>query len=353
MAKRHGQLFDKCFTMEALYNAYLKARSGKRSKLPVQDFELDLGANLQKLHDEIHSGTYHPKPYRRFMVWEPKPREISAPAFRDTVVQHAIYAVIYPIFDATFIHDSYGCRKGKGTHLASDRAQQYLRESRPDTVTLQMDIRRYYYSIVHSILEMLVRKKIKDERMVKIIMMFAVYGDIGVPIGSLLSQLDALIYLNPLDHFIKRELKAKKYVRYVDDFIIFDISRAEAKHMLARIEAFLAEHLQLELSRWTIAPTSKGVNFVGFRTWHTRRFVRKHSLFTFSRSLKRGDIPSLTSIMGNAINTSSFSHMARRYKTERPDLPFPNFRGADHGYLQIQANRNNWPERHHLAACGF
>ena len=321
MPKRHGNLFARCFTPDALMAAYIRARRGKRKTLSVLRFERDLGANLQALHDELHAGTYQPQPYRHFMVMEPKPRQISAPAFRDVVVQHAIYAVIYPIFDAGFIHDSYGCRVGKGTHRASDRAQQFLRQSAPGDVTLQLDIRKFYRSIVRAILRQLIERKIKDVRLVDLIMLFAVDdSDTGVPIGSLLSQLDALIYLDPLDHFVKRTLKVRRYVRYVDDFILWCDSREQAAEWRDAIIAFLADNLCLTLSRWTIAPVARGVNFVGFRTWRRRRFIRKHSLYRFSRSLRTGDIPSLNAILGNARRTASHAHLCRRVRRERPDL---------------------------------
>jgi retron-type reverse transcriptase len=104
--RRVGYLFEKTFTMDALSQAYLDARRGKRKKRACFEFGIDLGGNLQKLHDEIHSGSYAPTPYRKFIVHEPKERVIYAPAFRDIVVQHAIYRVIYPIFDKTFINTS-------------------------------------------------------------------------------------------------------------------------------------------------------------------------------------------------------------------------------------------------------
>jgi retron-type reverse transcriptase len=321
MPKRHGNLFNKTFTLAALYAAYHRARKGKRKTLSVAKFEANLGANLQALHDELHAGTYRPQPYRTFMVMEPKPRQISAPAFRDVVVQHAIYAVINPIFDAGFIHDSYGCRVGKGTHRASDRAQQFLRQSPEGGVTLQLDIRKFYYSISRATLRTLIERKIKDARFIELMMMFADHGgDVGVPIGNLLSQLYALIYLDPLDHFIKREMKIARYVRYVDDFILFGMTRAEAAANRLTIADFLRDRLGLTLSRWTIAPVSRGVNFVGFRTWRKRRFVRKHSLFRFSRSLRAGDVVSLNSILGNARRTASHAHLCRRARAERPDL---------------------------------
>lgn len=321
MPRCHGNLFDKTFTIEALYQAYLTARKGKRKTAAVATFEQNLGANINQLHKELHSGTYRPKDYRTFWVTEPKRRLISAPAFRDVVVQHAIYAVINPIFDAGFVFDSYGCRVGKGTHKASDRVQQFMRSAKPGEVTLQLDIRKFYYSIDRTTLRRLIERKIKDVRYVDSMMAFADDGGTkGVPIGNLLSQLYALIYLNPLDHFIKRELKAKKYVRYVDDFILWCDGAEQARHWRDRIIAYLDTELGLELSRWRTANVSKGVNFVGFRTWSSRRFVRKHSIYSFTKSLKRGDVPSATSIMGNALRTASFAHLCRKAKDVRPDL---------------------------------
>ena len=322
MPKRHGNLFDQTFTLEALFAAYQRARRGKRKTLSVLRFEQALGYNLQQLHDELHSGSYQPMPYRHFMITEPKPRQISAPAFRDVVVQHAIYATINPIFDQGFIHDNYGCRTGKGTHRASDRAQQYLRQSAADSFSLQLDIRRFYYRIDRARLIAQMERKIKDPRLLALMAAFTDHGEpTGIPIGNLLSQLYALIYLNPLDHYLKRELKVNKYVRYVDDFILFDIpSRESAHQLLTAIQAFLHTELGLELSRYTLAPTRRGVNFVGFRTWRRRRFVRKHSLRRFSRSLVRGDTHSLQSILGNAKRSASHTHLARRARVERPDL---------------------------------
>ena len=331
MPKRHGQLFERCFTPEAIYQAYLDARRSKRKTPSVQDFERDLGANLAQIHAEMHSGTYQVSPYRRFIIHEPKRREISAPAFRDRVVQHAIYSLVYPIFDRGFIHDSYGCRIGKGTHRAADQAQRFLRAVPADSYTLQIDVRRFYYRIDRDILRGLIERRIKDRRLVDLMMQFAEMEDpLGLPIGNLLSQLYGLIYLDPFDQFVKREMRARRYVRYVDDSILFGLERNEAHEHLRRIQDWLADNLSLELSKWTIAPVSRGVNFVGFRTWRSTRFPRKRSLYRFSRSLRRGDIASLNAIMGHALRTGSHRHFCRRICAERPDLipQLPHYRSA-------------------------
>jgi hypothetical protein len=145
--KRAGNLFDSVFSEENLYGAYLDARRGKRKKAACFNFEKNLGANLNDLHARIHCGVYAPKPYFKFTVYEPKTRVIYAPAFYDIVVQHAIYRVVYQIFNGTFINTSFACRIGYGTHRASDYTQQALRSYPSDAYTLKLDIRKFFYSI--------------------------------------------------------------------------------------------------------------------------------------------------------------------------------------------------------------
>jgi retron-type reverse transcriptase len=310
--KRHGQLFDQAFTRASLYRAYLEARRKKRSKRATFDFEINLGGNLAALHDEIHSGCYRPLPYRTFMVYEPKPRLIYAPEFRDRVVQHAIYRLIAPIFDRTFIATSFACRPGYGTHKASEHTQQMLRACDPESYTLKLDVRKFFYRIDRNILRLLVEQKIKDHRMVEIAMFFSEsVGPVGIPIGNLLSQIFALIYLNPLDHYIKRNLKIEHYARYVDDMLIVGVTRPEALQLRLRIEEFLADNLHLEYSKTTIQRVKRGVNFVGFRTWRNRRLIRKHSLYKFRRAVKKADHLAVTSILGHAQNTTSLPHLVR------------------------------------------
>lgn len=145
---------------------------------------------------------------------------------------------------------------------------------------------------------------------------------VGIPIGNLLSQVYALIYLNPLDHFIKRDLRVKRYVRYVDDFILIGLSRDECIRKRAEIVRYLKSELGLELSKSTIQKVSKGVNFVGYRTWRTCRVIRKHSLHKFKRKVKSGSWPAVVSLLGHAKNTNSISYMMRIIKEEHMILSY-------------------------------
>jgi len=322
--KRIGNLFDIVFTQDNLYQAYLDARKGKRKKPACFNFETNLGANLTALHDQLHSNTYKPRPYKKFFVYEPKERIIYAPAFCDIVVQHAIYRVVYSIFDKTFISTSFACRKGMGTHRASIYTQAAMRACPDDLYTLKLDIKKFFYSINRRILKKLIGRKIKDQRFVDVMMLFATMETpVGIPIGNLLSQIYALIYMDPVDHFVKRILKIKHYVRYVDDFILIGITRDQCLCFREKIILFLKEVLTLELSKSTIQKVKKGLNFVGYRTWQTKKFIRKFSLYKFKDKVKKGDQAAAVSILGHAKYTNSLPYMFRILKEIKNDIKIP------------------------------
>lgn len=319
--KRYGNLYDQAFSRENLFAAYKDAARHKHGKRACYNFEKRLAFNLDRLYEALHDGSYKPQPYYTFMVYEPKPRRIYAPAFSDLVVQHAIYRVIYPIFNPTLIEQSFACRVGKGTHKAADYAQRALQACRPGAYTIKLDIRKFFYRIDRAVLRGQIERKIKDRRFVDLMMLFAEYGDpIGIPIGNLLSQLYALVYLDPLDRFVKRELKVKRYCRYVDDFILFDLTREQCVEYQSRIEAFIRDELHLELSKYTIAPVTRGVNFVGYRTWASKRFIRKHSLFKFHRAMRRDRLESVVSILGHARRTHSLKNLIAAIKEKNHAL---------------------------------
>jgi len=316
-SKRVGNLYDKTFTLENLHEAYLIARKGKRKKPHTYAFEINLGQNLADLYDELKDGIYKPQPYRQFEVYEPKKRVINAPHFRDLVVQHAIYKEIYEVFDKSFIDHAYACRKGKGTHKASEYTQKEMRKYSGELYSLKLDIKKYFYSIDRGILRGLFEKKIKDKRFVDLMCEFTkMGGDIGIPIGNLLSQIYASIYMNETDHFVKRALKVKSYVRYVDDFILIGLTLDEAKSHKETLEKFVKNRLNLELSHWTIAKIKRGINFVGYRTWKSKKFVRKHSMYKFKKAVKTKNIKSIASLFGHAKGTDTMPYYQNIIKKE-------------------------------------
>lgn len=319
-SKRIGFLFEQAFSEESLLLAYQEAKRGKTHKPSTLNFSASLHSEIALLQSEIESGDYQPRKLQTFTVYEPKERIIHAPHFRDLVVQHAIYRVIYSIFDSSFIDQSYACRKGGGTHKASDYTQNAMRKNDSDSYYVKMDIRKFFYSIDRNILIGLFRKKIKDERMIHMMSLFVFVDESAkwLPIGNLLSQIYALAYLNPLDHYVKRVIKAKHYVRYVDDFICIGISLDRAKEIKALCERFCQKNLLLEFSKWNIGKIRKGINFVGYRTWKSAKFVRRHSVIKFKRAVQSKSVAALASLIGHASHSATiifYSHFLQLTQT--------------------------------------
>ena len=255
-----------------------------------------------------------------FYVYDPKHRLISAPPFVDRIVHHAIVNVIDPVFDKSFIEDSYACRKGKGAHKAVKRLQIFLRKTKTN-YALKCDISKYFAHIDHDILFALIRKKVTDRRLLVLLRHIIDSYPEGIPIGNLTSQLFANIYLDPLDRYIKQDLRRRYYLRYVDDFLILGESKDDLKKVLDQITVFLSEHLKLELhpKKVRIFPTWLGVDFVGYvvfpdhiclRSKNVRRFRKKLKKLTVQ--LERGNIDqeyfesSINSWIGHASHADSF-----------------------------------------------
>lgn len=296
--KRHGNLFPEIVTFDNLHAAYVKAARGKRYTHGALKFTERLEENLIQLQNELMWGQWRPRPTRRFTIFEPKERIIHAAAFRDRVVHHAVMNVLEPIWDGLFIEDSFACRAGKGTHAGVIRLERMLQsaEARWGRVyCLKADVSKFFPSINHAALAAIAGRKIKCRRTLAIIeAVIYAEGDRadpdsrGMPIGNLLSQWMANLYLNELDHLAKHDLKARYYLRYMDDFIILHGDKAELWRMRREIETFLAERLALTLNRKTgIFPVSQGIDFLGYRIWRDHRLLRKSSSRRMLKTLRR------------------------------------------------------------------
>jgi hypothetical protein len=304
--KRVGELWDRVVSFQALHAAYLRARKGKRFTPEALAFEANREGNLARLAEELESGTYRPGPYRTFTIRDPKPRLISAAPFRDRVVHHALVAAIAPVFEPAFIFDSYANRRGKGTHAALRRYQAWCRTY---PFALRCDIEKFFPSIDHEILKTLLRRKLKDRRVLdlcgliidgsnpqpEVIRHFP--GDDlftpserrrGLPIGNLTSQFWQNVYLNPLDHFVKEQLRCRAYLRYVDDFILLDHDKARLRQWRTAIEEFLQSlRLRPNPSKFEVSRTRDGLNWVGFLVFPHDCRVRRQRRVLFRRRLRR------------------------------------------------------------------
>ena len=231
-----------------------------------------LESNLLRLQQELRSGRYRMRSYRAFVIREPKRRQICAAHFRDRVVHHAICGVLDPIFEGCLIGDTFACRRGKGTHAAIQRLQQFSRRFRH---VLLCDIRRFFESVDHEVLKALCRRKLKDRALLVLLdgiidhPLPSGQPGKGVPIGNLTSQYFANLYLGELDHFVKDRLRFRGHLLYMDDFAIFADDKTELHRGLAAIRDFLGANLRLELRevRTLLAPVTQGVPFLGFRVF--------------------------------------------------------------------------------------
>lgn len=293
MPKTAGNLFEQITAFANLHAAYRQAARGKRWARQALAFRQDLEANLLDLQTELCSQTYHIGVYRKFMVYEPKAREIAALPFRDRVVHHALVRVIEPLFERKFIRDSYACRVGRGTHAGADRIEFMLRRANrnwPAVYCLKGDVARFFPSISHDDLKRILRRTIhcpKTLWLLDLIIDSTAPPPVGLPIGNLTSQLCANIYLNELDHFVKEHLQARDYVRYMDDFIILQPEKQVLAEWLNRIEVFLDSQLHLRMNAKTaIFPASQGINVLGYRIWTTHRLLRRRSIVSIRRAVR-------------------------------------------------------------------
>lgn len=265
--KRHKGLFEAFASFENLHAAWRKARRGARNKKSCLQWSYELEIRLLQLSEKLRSGQWTPHPYRYFEIFDPKQRTISVAVFEDRVVHHALVGVLEPIFERCFICDSYATRKGKGTHAAILRAQAFLRHHR---WYFKSDIDKYFDSIRHDTLLKILSQKIGDGKLLEVAEKIIRNGGangVGLPIGNLTSQFLANVYLNPFDHFVQQQLKPGRYIRYMDDFVLFDADKPALKQVRSPLSAYLAEELGLRLKAKAtfINSATNGLPFLGRR----------------------------------------------------------------------------------------
>jgi|TARA_Y100000310_G_C20657160_1_gene802560 retron-type reverse transcriptase len=297
--KYYHNIFPSIIQPEPLFCAWEGFKKGKSGRLDVQEFEQQVETHIFALHRELRSGRYHHGSYKGFRICDPKQRHIHKASVRDRIVHHAVFSVLNPIFEPTFIAHSFSCRKGKGTHKAVDALERMLwKESKNMTHTcfvLQCDINKFFDSVCHPVLKSQITARVRDADVLWLMdeiidsftsPRFGPDAQCGLPIGNLTSQLFANVYLNPLDQFMKHELKVRHYLRYTDDFAIVSSDRSYLVSLIETIQSFLQKELNLDLHprKIRIRKYEQGVDFLGYvllphhrmlRTRTKRRMFRK------------------------------------------------------------------------------
>ncbi len=284
--KRAGWLYQSIPAYDNLCLAFWKAAKGKHDRQDVAAFRSDFSGNMQKLRDDLLNHDPDIGHYRFFQVRDPKPRSICAASFPERVLHHAIMNICEPVLEFFAIHDSYACRKGKGTHQAIAGAQKFARGYE---WYLKLDVRKYFDSIDHEIMLRELSKRFKDEDLLLLFQkLFDTYHTApgkGMPIGNLISQHLANFYLSRFDRWLKEVRQVGGYLRYMDDMLIFGQDKSPLKAELVEIRLFLKQELGLELKpNVQLNRCQRGIPFLGFRIFpycirlspaSRRRFQRK------------------------------------------------------------------------------
>lgn len=335
--KRYSGIYEQIYDYENLYEAYLSARRNKTQRSEVLAFTRNLEENLIELQNELIWHTYHVGRYREFYVTDPKKRLIMALPFRDRVVQWSIYRQISYLLDKRYIPTSYACRIGGGTQRAVHKLQQYIRHTPGEVYVLKLDVSKYFYRIDHAVLLGILHRIFKDQELLELLRRIidddqggGLFGidietgereaGVGMPIGNLTSQMFANLYLNEADQYAKHALRARKYIRYMDDMVIVSNDKAYLRNCWQAMDDFLTSHLKLQLNRKsTIIKASNGIDFCGHRVWRDHIKLRKkaalkmkHRLRWLKKSYARGEVDlqtvtaSLTSYFGLLSHCDSY-----------------------------------------------
>jgi len=287
--------------MENLIEADKKAQKGKSKQYGVMLHNKNMEANILKLHEMLKNKTYQTSTYDIFKVYEPKEREVyRLPYFPDRIAHHAIMNILESIFVSTYTSDTYSCIKGRGIHKALYNVKNALKDVNGTTYCLKLDVRKFYPSIDHDILKSLLERKLKDKDLLWLLHEI-IDSAPGLPIGNYLSQYLANFYLSYFDHWIKEDKAVKYYFRYADDVVILSNSKQELHLILHDIKNYLSEKLKIQVKgNYQVFPiASRGIDFVGYKIYHTHILLRKSIKKRFARMLKaNNNTASIASYMG-------------------------------------------------------
>jgi retron-type reverse transcriptase len=304
------------FTFQNIYKAYLVCRKHKRNTINALQFEQNLIENLWSIYEELNSKKYSIGKSLCFLTSSPKLREVFASDFKDRVVHHVLVGELEPLFERKFIHDVYNNRKAKGTHQAVCQSQRYMNQT-PHGYYLQLDIKGFFYNLDKMILMEKIKQEVVGSKLDvssvlylshKIIFhdptqsyyfrgdksklallpehktLFKIPKSKGLPIGNLTSQFFANVYMNDFDNFVKRKLKVKRYIRYVDDFVLFDESKERLVYLKSEIEQYLQKELKLTLREDAkLKKHSEGLDFLGYIIRPHYTLVRQRVVNNFKK----------------------------------------------------------------------
>jgi len=289
MARKYRNLIGRITSDENMLQAFRRTANGKRLTDGYLDFKEFSALNLTLLAHDMASGAYRPGEPHEFQIFDPKLRTISALPFHDRVAQHALCAVIGPIFEATLLPRTFACRPGKGTHAGVVALQADLRRltrGGEPLYALKTDFSRYFASVDRAVLWRLIEAKVSCRATRRLIEAMLPRDGIGLPIGNLLSQILANVYGGVVDRHLQQDLGERHWFRYMDDIVILGRSPDHLRLVRGSIEALSRERLGLRFSKWSIQPVARGVNFLGYRIWPSHKLLRRDSVTRARRKIR-------------------------------------------------------------------
>jgi len=314
----------------SLYSAHFKALKGKRTNHFACSYNYNLLTEISLLQYQIKKGTYQPMPYRKKTIYEPKERKIEAPAYRDRILHHALHRQLNIYFEKRFIHGSFACRENKGIHKASKYVQKILRAEK-DLYVCQIDISKYYASINHAKLLSILEKNVSGVLLLTILKTiidstdsgtehdylfskdnyYHTKGRRGIPIGNLTSQLFANIYLHEADMYAKHKLKIRKYVRYMDDILLFHNNKKVLTEYKAKFIEYLYNELYLTVNpkKIRLYPSKHGVQFVGYNIYPFKMRLKGKTVKRYKRKFNK----KLKKYLNNEISLEDFDKSYRSF----------------------------------------
>ncbi|MBI4093237.1 MAG: group II intron reverse transcriptase domain-containing protein [Candidatus Kerfeldbacteria bacterium] len=284
--KVFNNIYERIISVENLFAAWEAFHSDKGNKPDVLEYEVNLEPNLFQLHRDLRSRKYRHGTYTSFYIHDPKQRHIHKASVRDRILHHAMFSALNPIFEPTFIPNSFSCRINKGTHKGVEAVTRMARQvSRNDTrpcFALKCDAQKFFFRIDQPILLTMLKRKLQDPDahwlLEEIIGSFSDSKTEakGLPIGNLTSQLFANVYMNEFDQFVKHVLKVKYYARYTDDFIILSNEKEYLETLIEPIHLFLSQTLALNLhpKKTSIRKLGQGIDFLGYTIFPHHQLVR-------------------------------------------------------------------------------
>lgn len=326
----HKKYFDLSYndiiSVENLLEAWKEFKRGKSNKIDVQDFEFHLMSNILNLHDDLKNKIYKHGSYEHFKVNDPKPRDIHKASVRDRVLHHAIYKILYPLYDKIFISDSYSCREDKGTHKAINRFEKFTRKVSQNYTTqcyiLKCDIRKFFASVDQNILIKILEKKIEDKDVLDLLRNIIQSFDRGLPLGNLTSQLLVNIYMNEFDQYVKHNLKQKYYIRYADDFVFVSKSKDELEMVSQKCEVFLRQTLKLSLhpDKCFIRTIYSGLDFLGWVHFQKHRVLRTTTKRRMQRKVNEDNLSSYLGFLGHGNGYKLSNKISEYVKENRVEI---------------------------------